>query len=58
MSGKSGARHNATSDKDMKRIFDITPGAKKSVDPEPTPKELPCSICGGSHPNHAVAGGD
>lgn len=58
MSGKSGARHNANDDKTMKRVFGITPGAKKSVDPEPNPKTLPCSICGGEHPNHATAGGD
>ena len=57
MSGKSSPRHG-NSDKALKREFGITPGAKKSVDPEPTPKILPCSICGGEHPNHAVAGGD
>jgi hypothetical protein len=57
MSGKSSPRHG-NSDKDLKREFGITPGAKKSVDPKSTPKTLPCDICGGEHPNHAIAGGD
>ena len=57
MSGKSSPKRG-NSDKDLKRVFGITPGANKSVDPEPTLTELPCDICGGNHPNHAVAGGD
>jgi hypothetical protein len=57
MSGKSGPRIPHT-DEALERVFGIRPGANMSVDPEPNPATLSCSICNSEHPNHATTIGD